>query len=639
MTTRAAVAELEAQDRLDEAAELAETLDDHQQAARLWERACRFDRAALSALAAGDAARALEHAVRSGDLELEARTSAELANSPREAGLVAARLGDQGRYASAARLWLALGEAGAAATAFERAGAWLDAARAHRAASDPRRAARCLEQAVESSESGFEAHVLLGEIYIEHSRYDAAIRVLQKIPNGAPARARALPMLVRALEALGLADGVRELQPELATLGLEPSPSAMLPTLEPTGAVLFGRYRVVADVARTATARVVRALDQVGGGDVAVKLFSAAALRDSGRDALARFEREAVALGKLRHPAIVPLRGYFPEGPAVVLEWMAGGSLADLLERGTISPARAAEIACAVLGALSEAHRRGILHRDIKPANVLFDAAGAAHLADFGTAHVADAAATVTAGVIGTLAYMAPEQRAGAAANARSDIYGVGALLWHALTDAPPANAAPFLSGDLSEPARALARRLIGAESGRPESAVDARDLILALTWPTQQPARPSTGGPPSSRRASSRDGRLTLLDGARHADAWLARQVLVLPLSSEAAVRARAFARASHRALAPVLCVRPDEDAIWVEAVSGLPATALDPRELAELRGALAALHRAGGRHGAVDAAHVIRRGGETLLAFPLAPNDAVPDADFVNLDALARV
>ena len=112
-----------------------------------------------------------------------------------------------------------------------------------------------------------------------------------------------------------------------------------------------------------------------------------------------------------------------------------------------------------------------------------------------------------------------------------------------------------------------------------------------------------------------------------------------MLPLSSEAAVRARAFARASHRALAPVLCVRPDEDAIWVEAISGLPATALDPRELAELRGALAALHRAGGRHGAVDAAHVIRRGGETLLAFPLAPNDAVPDADFVNLDALAGV
>jgi len=635
MTT---VDELEARDRLDEAAALAAKQGDHRNAARLWERACHFDRAALAALAAGEAARALDLAIRAAQPELERRACAELAKTPREAGLAAARLADQGRHPSAARVWLSLGEFAAAAAAFERGGSWLHAAEAHRAAGEPRRAARALEQALASDEASFEAHVLLGKLYVEHGRHDAAVRVLQKVPKQAPERARALAALVRALSALGLDDGVRDLEPELVALGVDRAP-APAPAAEPLpGAVLFGRYRVVADVARTPTARVVRAVDAIGGGEVAVKLFSAASLRDSGRDALARFEREAVALGKLRHPAIVPLHAYFPDGPAVVLEWMAGGSLADLLEADTISPARAAEIACAVLGALSEAHRRGILHRDIKPANVLFDAAGAAHLADFGAAHVADAAATVTSGVIGTLAYMAPEQRAGAPATARSDIYGVGALLWHALTDAAPADAQEFLSAELGAHERELSRRLIGPEALRPESALEARDLLLTARWPRTQPARRPISRAPTSRRLASADGRLTPIEGARFHDGWLGRDVLVLAASGADADRARAFARAAHPALASVLCVRQTDDTLWVEAVTGEPATPLGPEEHAELHAALTALHRAGARHGAVDAAHVLRRGGETVLAFPLEPRDAPADADFAHLDALCR-
>lgn len=633
------VAELERSDRLEEAAELAESSAAHAEAARLWERACRYDRAALAALAAGDARRAMTLAVRAADPGLEARAGSELAKTPHEAALLAAQLSDQGRFASAARLWLALGDPSAAALAFERVGAWLDAARAHRAASDPRRAARCLEQATGDETAGLEAHLMLGELYLEHARHDAAVRALQKIPKNAPERARALPLLSRALSALGLTDAVAELEPELRALGEQEQPRApSSSSAAPGEAVLFGRYRVLADVARTPTARVLRALDLVAGGEVAVKLFSAASLRDAGRDALVRFEREAVALGKLRHPAIVPLRGYLPEGPAVVLEWMAGGSLADLLEQDTISPARAVEIAVAVLGALSEAHRRGILHRDIKPANVLFDAAGAAYLADFGTAHVADAAATVTSGVIGTLAYMAPEQRAGAPANARSDVYGVGALLWHALTDAPPAEDRDFLSDELSGAQRDLVRRLIGPEPARPESALAARDLLTASSWPRTKPLRRPASVAPASQPAASASGRLTPIDGVRYRDSWLERDVYVLPLPSAAAERARAFARADHRALASVLGVQPDQSAVWVEVVSGDPAERLEPHELGELRDALAALHRAGSVHGAVNSAHVLRRGGETLLGFPLSPALADEQADFRALDALAR-
>jgi len=636
--TRERVAELERSDRLEDAAALAEADGDPATAARLWERACMFDRAARAALEAGEPARALELAVRAVVPDIEAEAVRALAETPGPAALVAARLSDQGRHASAARLWLALGDANAAALAFERAAAWLDAARAHSAASNPRRAARCLEQAVEADASSFEAHVQLGELYLAHARHDAAVRVLQRVPKTAPERARALPTLARALGALGLDAARAELEPELAALGADTTAAPASVTAEDRdGApVLFGRYQVLAEVARTPSARVVRALDRLSGGEVAVKLFSAASLRDSGRDALVRFEREAVALGKLRHPAIVPLRGYYPEGPAVVLEWMAGGSLADLLERDTMAPARAAEIAVAVLGALSEAHRRGILHRDIKPANVLFDAAGAAHLADFGTAHVADAAATVTSGIIGTLAYMAPEQRAGAPANAKSDLYGVGALLWHALTDAPPAEARPYLSEDLGPAERALAERLVGPEAARPESAVEARDLIATLSWPRDQPRRRAPSVPPPSRRSVAAEGRLRQLEGARHLDTWLGREVLVLPLASPDAERARAFVRAMHPALVCVLAVHADEGTLWVEAPRGEPATPLTEGERRALEGALAALHRAGGVHGAVDAAHVVRRGGETLLTFPLGSAPGSAEDDLARLRAL---
>src|SRR5206468_3801550 len=140
-------------------------------------------------------------------------------------------------------------------------------------------------------------------------------------------------------------------------------------------------------------------------------------------------EREARALAQLRHSNVVPMRDYIPEGPAIVLGWMPGGSLADLMRREAIAPARAIEIACAVLGALGEAHRLGILHRDVKPSNVLFDAIGASRLSDFGAAHLGDLSTTATAGAIGTFAYMSPEQRLGRPATIASDLYAVGAIL------------------------------------------------------------------------------------------------------------------------------------------------------------------------------------------------------------------
>src|SRR5690606_11900871 len=137
-------------------------------------------------------------------------------------------------------------------------------------------------------------------------------------------------------------------------------------------ALLFGRYRIVREVATTPHARLIEAVDELDGERVAVKILAARG-QGTGRDAVARFAREAQALAKLRHPNVVPLRAYLPEGPAMILRWMGGGSLRELIDREPISPARAVEIVRGVLDALAEAHRLGILHRDIKPSNLLFD--------------------------------------------------------------------------------------------------------------------------------------------------------------------------------------------------------------------------------------------------------------------------
>src|SRR5690606_27237882 len=204
---------------------------------------------------------------------------------------------------------------------------------------------------------------------------------------------------------------------------------------------------------------------------------------------------------------IVPLLAYHPEGPAVVVRWVTGGSLKERLTRGEVSPELGAFVARRVLSALGHAHRRGILHRDIKPDNILFDAAGLPYLADFGMAHVAEQSQTVTRGLLGTLAYMAPAQRRGYPANVQSDIYAVGAVPWHVLTGAPPEQNQAFSCATLGEEQRRLARRLVDPEM-LPASASEAQAQIERFTWPSL-PA-PEPPAPPPAETSSHGTQRLT---------------------------------------------------------------------------------------------------------------------------------
>src|SRR5947208_8719069 len=180
------------------------------------------------------------------------------------------------------------------------------------------------------------------------------------------------------------------------------------------------------------------------GRRVAIKLL--------GRDAdAARFNREARAVAALAHPNICQLYDFGEEGgrPFMVLELLGGGTLEDRLVAGEPYPdAETRRIAGELAGALAHAHSRGLVHRDLKPANVLFDDEGRAKLGDFGIARMVAGEGTLTeAGtVLGTAAYISPEQAMGAPATAASDVYSFGVILYRMLT-----GRLPFTSSDPME--------------------------------------------------------------------------------------------------------------------------------------------------------------------------------------------
>ncbi len=639
------VAQLVKEERLIAAAELASLRGAHGVASDLYERACAWKEAALAALSAGDAARALPLAVAGGDDTTAEKALAAVAHDKSALGRVAARLERRGDHGWCARLHEAAGDRAQAARSWERAGEAVRAARLLEEAADVVGAARVLESAIRRDPSIWARHVALGALLLRYGKAEAAARALQKVPAAATERRAALTLLARALEKLGLGQALAEVTFELDALGGPLEPAAVDAPPAAVKARLFGRYEVLREVASSPSARVVECIDGVRNEHVAVKVFAAYDARGAGRDALARFEREVKVLGTLDHPNVVPLRDYMPEGPAIALMWMNGGTLENRMEGGALSPARAVEIACAVLSALAEAHRLGVLHRDVKPANVLFDDAGVARLGDFGVAHLGDLSATATAGVIGTLAYMSPEQREGRPATLKSDLYGVGAMLLEMLTGdrpEPPEPPRTLPSGahrDLDARHDRLVMRMISAEpDGRPADAFTARRMLTALSWPSVvEPAAPK---PP--KRAPSehpRAGRVTVRDDGTAVDGWIERAIERVPLNEHSLARAKAFARAGHRGLQTVLRVDREGEEIWLEPTRGDPAAALTRAQALEIEAALDALHAEGATHGAVDAAHVlVGATGAVVLRFtPSAPATASVDTDRLGIARLS--
>jgi serine/threonine-protein kinase len=263
------------------------------------------------------------------------------------------------------------------------------------------------------------------------------------------------------------------------------------------GVVLEGRYRVGELLAKGGMSRVYRGTDLRLDREVAIKVMEAGLAADP--SFRARFEREARAIAKIDHPCVVDVYDQGEHGgpgdPVVylVMELVVGGTLRDVLaERGSLPAPEALAVLEPVLGALAAAHAQGMTHRDVKPENVLISRAGTVKVADFGLVTAAAQARASTAGVIlGTMAYLSPEQVLGRTVDARGDVYSAGVVLFELLTGVPPYD---------GEQALTVAYRHVNEDVPAPSTLVPGLppaldELVLAATRrdPDARPADAET--------------------------------------------------------------------------------------------------------------------------------------------------
>ena len=204
---------------------------------------------------------------------------------------------------------------------------------------------------------------------------------------------------------------------------------------------MIGIYEVKSELGRGGMATVYLAYDPRFEREVAVKVLPRELLHADPQFRL-RFEREAKIIAQLEHSAIVPVYdvGEADGQPYFVMRYMNGGSLSERIKAGNMTVEEAARILSIVAPGLDEAHSKGIIHRDIKPSNILFDRRNNPYISDFGIAKLTQAQAGNVTGsaIIGTPAYMAPEQAQGDAVDGRADIYALGIILYEMLTGRQP---------------------------------------------------------------------------------------------------------------------------------------------------------------------------------------------------------
>ena len=260
----------------------------------------------------------------------------------------------------------------------------------------------------------------------------------------------------------------------------------------PVGQLLDGRYRVEAHLAHGGMATVYLGTDTRLDRTVALKIMHAELANDE--DFVRRFVAEARSIARLSHPSVVTVYDQGADGRTLYLamEYVPGRTLRDLLhERTRLRPREALDIIEGVLSGLAAAHSAGIAHRDVKPENVLLGAASSVKVADFGLARLlSDATHTKSGLLIGTAAYLAPEQVAGGRADFRTDVYAAGIMLFELLTGRQP------YTGDTP---LAVAYRHVNEVVPAPSSLVPglppALDSLVALATSRDPGRRPADAG------------------------------------------------------------------------------------------------------------------------------------------------
>ncbi len=443
--------------------------DGHRGAARVFARRRRYGEAAVHAEAAGDLQTALEY-YRDAHRELEAARLLETLGREREAGRLLERLltvATPGRERMEACLHL--GQLLCRRMQYDQAAPHLQ--EAMRAPETRPMARRALIVALASMGLRDAAREVLIAARVEEPELSAELETFVREERDAMMRRVAGQVAAQAAGQVagdGARDGARAAGVEGAS-----DTGAVVEGAVVEGAVraeagidvhargqeistVGGRYRLDELVGAGSTGRVYRAWDEVGGQEVAIKVFSLS----RGHQGYERFVREAHIAGAMRHPNLVEMYEFSADQDFLVMEYMSGGSLANRLSgegespvgrgRAMTQPA-VRRLALDMLAGLELAHQRGVIHRDIKPANIFFDARGTAKLGDFGVAHLLDMGQTQTGGLIGTLAYMAPEQITGAALTVAADLYALGVTLYEALTGRLPFLGPDFVAQHLGE--------------------------------------------------------------------------------------------------------------------------------------------------------------------------------------------
>jgi len=304
-----------------------------------------------------------------------------------------------------------------------------------------------------------------------------------------------------------------------------PAVSAVAPPVRAAVPESFGagRYQVSRFLGEGGRKLVYQAYDRLLDREVALATIKTEGLDEDG---LERVRREAQAMGRLGdHPHIVTVFDIGDEAgqPFIVSQYMAGGSVEDLLgeaEDHRLSVPEAVRIAIEICQALEHAHARGVVHRDVKPANVWLTEGGSTRLGDFGLAVAADRSRLTTEGMmVGTVAYMAPEQALGREVDARADLYSLGALLYELLTGRPPfvgADAVSVISQQITTPPMApwwhnpAVPRELGAlilellaktVEERPGRAADVRARLDRVAALPPEPASKTAAADPGRRR------------------------------------------------------------------------------------------------------------------------------------------
>jgi serine/threonine protein kinase len=261
---------------------------------------------------------------------------------------------------------------------------------------------------------------------------------------------------------------------------------------------------------------------------VAVKLLAGHLASEA--DFRERFVREAQMAARLSHPNIVQVFdvGEEDERPYIVMEYVPGHALDEELERrGKLEPARAVDVALQICGALEHAHASGLVHRDVKPQNLLMRDDGTVKIADFGIARAAEATKLTEVGsVLGTAAYLAPEQAAGDPVTAAADIYSLGVVVYELLTARTPYSFRTLaelvvkqreepitpvreLEPDVPVALEAVVMRCLARNPDyRPESAAELADELAAASPEPPTVPRPAASGVHATEVApASRDG------------------------------------------------------------------------------------------------------------------------------------